>query len=125
MWNGEVCRSVASAPATSHVLIRKYRNANANSGTSRRCSVLLCTPPGAASASAKNTLDEHQIAIAGAATLNKTRDGDRADLFSQNEITSASSTTVKVPAAGPNRNVDVKTNVSETESRAGNEGILT
>ena len=43
----------------------------------------------------------------------------------QNEMMSASSATVSVPAAGPKRRTDVKTNVSETDTVAGNEGKLT
>ena len=40
-------------------------------------------------------------------------------------MTKASSATVNVPAAGPNRRTDVKTNVSETEIVAGSEGRRT
>ena len=45
--------------------------------------------------------------------------------YDQKEITNASRATVKVPAAGPNRRTDVKTNVSETETATGSEGRLT
>ena len=40
-------------------------------------------------------------------------------------MTRASNATVRVPAAGPKRRTDVKTNVSEMEMVAGTEGNLT
>src|SRR4026208_1498704 len=40
-------------------------------------------------------------------------------------MTRASSATVRVPAAGPNRRTEVKTNVSEIEMVAGTDGSLT
>ena len=40
-------------------------------------------------------------------------------------MTSASRTTVSVPADGPNISADANTNVSETENRADSEGTLT
>jgi hypothetical protein len=40
-------------------------------------------------------------------------------------MTNASSATVNVPAAGPNRSTDVKTNVSEMDIVAGTDGSLT
>ena len=45
-------------------------------------------------------------------------------LLSQSEMISPSSATVRVPAGGPNSKTDVKTNVSETDSEAGIEGVL-
>jgi len=41
----------------------------------------------------------------------------------QNDITSDSRTTVIVPAAGPYNNTEAKTNVSDTDTRAGNVDI--
>src|SRR5882672_4854085 len=81
--------------------------------------------PGVTCASAKKVVAAAQKAIDGAATLNKMRDSERVDLFNQNDITSASSTTVSVPAAGPNNNADAKTKVSDTENRAESDGTLT
>ena len=42
-----------------------------------------------------------------------------------NEMVNASKATVKVPAAGPNNNSEVKTNVSDMEIVAGTDGNLT
>ena len=42
-----------------------------------------------------------------------------------NEMVNASKATVKVPAAGPNRSREVKTNVSDMEMVAGTDGSLT
>jgi hypothetical protein len=44
---------------------------------------------------------------------------------SDSEMTRASSATINVPAAGPYRRVEVKTNVSEIEIVAGTDGSLT
>jgi hypothetical protein len=44
---------------------------------------------------------------------------------SHHEIARTSRVTVKVPAAGPKRRTDVKTNVSEIEIVAGTEGSFT
>src|SRR5262245_13923856 len=60
--------------------------------------------------------DTH-IAIARAAALNMTRVGARFCGRNQKLITSVSRTTVIVPAAGPKRRTEAKTNVSETEMR--------
>src|SRR5687767_13567403 len=65
------------------------------------------------------------MAMAGAVALNRTRATGRCAGLIHSEITSASRTTVIVPAAGPNSRTDVKTNVSETEILAGREGNFT
>jgi hypothetical protein len=65
------------------------------------------------------------MAIAGAVALKRTRSRDLFDLFIQKEMMRASSTTVIVPAEGPNKRAEVKTKVSETEILAGSEGTLT
>ena len=62
---------------------------------------------------------------AGAAILNSTRWASLRFLFSQNEMISPSSATVRVPAGGPKRRTDVKTNVSDTDSEAGIDGSFT
>src|SRR6476620_1831230 len=118
-------RSVASAPATSVVLMRKYRNANANIGAMSDATSAREIWPGIAWETKKNVLLEHHRAIAGAVALNSTRIGGRLDRFIQSEITSASRTTVTTPAGVPNSRTDVKTKVSETEIFAASEGTLT
>ena len=63
------------------------------------------------------------MATAGAAMLNRTRDGPWNLRPSHREMTRLSKTTIIVAAAGPNIRTAANTNVSETDSRAGIVGI--
>src|SRR6478735_7848422 len=89
-------RSVASAPATSVVLMRKYRNAKANIGAMSDATSAREIWPGIAWETKKNVLLEHHRAIAGAVALNSTRIGGRLDRFIQSEIFAASDGTLTV-----------------------------
>src|SRR5476649_1577144 len=84
---------------------------------------LMC--PACAPDNMKNASLAIRIAIAGAVALNRSLRGDRFAFVDQNNMTTASRTTVMVPADGPNSSTDVKTNVSETESLAEIAGTFT
>src|SRR3954465_5415291 len=76
-------------------------------------------------ATRKNSCADSHAAIAGAAMLKSAlmSPGCRREI--QKEITSASSVTMTVPAAGPYSSTAVKTNVSEMEIEATDEGKRT
>ena len=80
--------------------------------------------PGATCARAKKVVAAVQNATEGAATLKRTRAGERVDSFSQNDMTRVSRTTVSVPAAGPKSRAEANTKVSDTENLAEREGTF-
>src|SRR6267142_2572750 len=80
---------------------------------------------GAMCAAAKKRWDEHQTEIAGADILKSARWNSRCRFDNQNEITKPSSATITVPAAGPYSSTAVKTNVSEIEIDAYEDGSRT
>src|SRR5215475_8834061 len=73
----------------------------------------------------KKRFAEHQTDTAGADMLNRARCGSLCRFAIQNEMTKPSRATITVPAAGPNSNTAVKTNVSDMEMEAYEEGSLT
>src|SRR5262245_4775990 len=80
---------------------------------------------GSIPAIAKRSWAATQIEAAGAAMLKRARYHSGRRFAIQNEMTRPSSATVIVPADGPNRRTDAKTNVSETEIEAPAVGKLT
>ena len=80
---------------------------------------------GAIPEAAKNSWAEHQADNAGAATLNIALSSSGRRFAIQNEITSPSSATVKVPAAGPYSRTAANTNASEMEIVRFDRGIST
>ena len=115
-------RSVAIAPAIRQLLNVKYNSASPKIGITTWPSAFRSIWPGIVPDARKKPSAAARIAIAGAAALKSNRLGVLLAVFIQNEITSASKTTVTVPAAVPNSNTEVKTNVSETERLAGRDG---
>src|SRR3954469_8728790 len=118
-----MCFSNPTAPAMSQLFSRKYSSASTNRGMTNDKIGRGARKSGGTAAMAKKTCEADQMATAGAALLNKTRE-NRLDVFlSQKEMTRLSRTTITVAAEGPNRIAAAKTNVSETDNRAGIVGI--
>jgi hypothetical protein len=63
----------------------------------------------------KNSWDEHHADRAGAEILNRARSVSGRRFAIQKDITSPSSATVRVPAAGPYKRTAAKTNASDIE----------
>src|SRR5262245_50120242 len=122
MTNAFAAFSNAKARATNPLFNRKYEAAKATSGTNISGSRTAESP--CVGASAKYRCPAAHIEIAAEETLKTTLIGSLAARLKRREATRMSNATVIVPAHVPKRRTEAKTNVSDTESRAGSFGTL-
>src|SRR3954470_15023198 len=123
MTNSEPRSSSVIAAATSPVLRRKYRPANATSGSTTSLMPAGFAASGATPDSAKKGFAATHIDSAGTVALNRTLDQERCSGRRRAEMARLSSATVIVPAAGPNSKAAAIVKVSEIEKLTGTTGI--
>src|SRR4051794_34254520 len=102
----------------------KYTTARTSNGTNRGMMGRGATASGGTSANEKKICAAIHTATVGADKLKRTRTPRRDVRWLHREIMRLSSATTIVAAAGPNISTAAKTNVSDTERRAGIVGTL-